>query len=323
MILEELRHRHRIFAVALHADVQRFKPEVGEQRVERRHRDPHVADELHPQLDRERGGLEVLHIDQPVIGRIRLREVRELAVAPVEIPLFDDDSADGHGVAVGVFAGRVGHDVRAEVERAAEIGGRKGVVDDERNPGFVGDAGEPLDIEHDEGRIRERLREDRFRVRADCLADRLRVGVGLDEGEFDSELAEGVGEQRDRSAVEARDGDDVVSGPGDVQYGEHRGGLPRADRNGGDAALERGHLLLECVDGRICEPGVEEPFALEVEEVGDALGVVVFVGRALVERQRARFSVAGPVAGLDRLCFNMPVLIHDAVFPSIADADGF
>lgn len=53
-----------------------------------------------------------------------------------------------------------------------------------------------------------------------ALADRLRVGVGLDEGEFDSELAEGVGEQRDRSAVEARDGDDVVSGPGDVQYGD-------------------------------------------------------------------------------------------------------
>lgn len=98
---------------------------------------------------------------------------------------------------------------------------------------------------------------------------------------------------------------------------------PALTATGGDAALERGHLLLECVDGRICEPGVEEPFGLEVEEVGDALGVVVFVGRALVERQRARLSVAGPVAGLDRLGFNMPVLIHDAVFPSIADADGF
>ncbi|MPN33581.1 hypothetical protein SDC9_181070 [bioreactor metagenome] len=206
----------------------------------------------------------------------------------------------------------MGHDVRAEVERAAEVRRREGVVDDQRQPGFVGDPGEPFDVKHDKRRIRQRFGEDGPGVRTDRLAYRVGIVVRLDEGEFDPEFGKGVGEQGNRPAVQAGHRDDVISRPGDVQDRQHRRGLSGADRDRGYAVFERRHFFLEGVHGRIRQPGVEKSLGFQVEQIGHALGVVVFVSRALVERQGARFSVFRLVAGLDRLGFDAPVFAHDA-----------
>ena len=105
----------------------------------------------------------------------------------------------------------------------------------------------------------------------------------------------------------------MVAADGEVHHRQHGSRLARSDRDGGDAPFQGGHLAFEGIDGRIGEPGVEEAFAFQVEKVRDALGVVILVGRALVERQHARIAVAGFIAALYGLGFDLPVFVHDAV----------
>ena len=93
---------------------------------------------------------------------------------------------------------------------SAETGGREGVVNDERNAGGVGDAGEAFDVEHHQRRIGERLGEDHLGVRPDRGGDGGGVVVGTDETHLNAHLVEGVGQQRNASAVEARHREDVI-----------------------------------------------------------------------------------------------------------------
>ena len=74
----------------------------------------------------------------------------------------------------------------------------------------------------------------------------------------------------------------------DVQHGVRHRRLARRDRDGADAALERGHPLLEHVLGRVHDPRVDVARHLQGEEIGGVLGVVEDVRRRLVDRHRPR-----------------------------------
>ena len=83
---------------------------------------------------------------QAVIPGRRLGEDGEVAVAPVEVARVDDDAADRGAVAADPLRGRVDHDVRAVLDRPAEVAARaERVVDDQRDAVPVRDVREGFD----------------------------------------------------------------------------------------------------------------------------------------------------------------------------------
>ncbi len=55
------------------------------------------------------------------------------------------------------FRRRVQHDVRAVLDGPAQIGRSEGIIDHQRNVGFVRNLGHRLNIEHVHARIADRL----------------------------------------------------------------------------------------------------------------------------------------------------------------------
>jgi len=127
--------------------------------------------------------------DDAVIAGIGLGQHRKFSRGPpVEPAAVDNHAADGDAVAADPFGGGVHDDVGAKLDRAAEIGRRKGVVDQQRNFRAMGDVGDLRDIQHFETGI------------ADGLADH-QTGVGLNGG---AELVQRARLDEARGDAEAR-----------------------------------------------------------------------------------------------------------------------
>jgi len=105
---------------------------------------------------------------------------------------------------------RVQYDVRAVLDRTAQIGRRERVVDQKRHVRLGGDFGHGRDVQHVAARVRDRLSIDRFRVRLERLAEIFRV-VRLDEGHVHAESPEADVELRVRPAVQRRGADHVIA----------------------------------------------------------------------------------------------------------------
>jgi len=83
----------------------------------------------------------------------------------------DEDPADGRPVAREPLGRRLPNQIRAVVERPAEVRRRKGVVDEQRDAVVVGDIRDPPDVGGDQGGVPDRLDVDVSGVLVD--------GVGL------------------------------------------------------------------------------------------------------------------------------------------------
>ena len=185
--------------------------------------------------------------DQAVVARVRGVEVREAlgVLGVVEGAAVDDHAADGGAVPAEVLGRRVHDDVGAQLDRADQVRRGDRVVDDERDADLVRDRGDGLDVEDVGLRVGDGLAEEQLGVRLDGVAPGLRVVRVGDERRRDAELGQRVVQQVVGAAVQARAGDDVVAGLGDVQDREGLGGLARGDQQGADAALERGDAVLD------------------------------------------------------------------------------
>ena len=168
-----------------------------------------------------------------------------------------------------------------------EIGRRKGVVDQQRNPGVVRDLRHRRDVEHFEPGIADGFGDHEPRVRLDRGAEAVEV-ARLDKGRGDAEARQRVREQIDGAAIERGGGDDVVAGveqrgDGQMQRRHAAGGADRAD-----AGFQRGDPLLQHRHRRIGDARVDVSGALQVEQRRGVVGVLEHVGRRLVDRHRAR-----------------------------------
>ena len=101
---------------------------------------------------------------------------------PVEFAAVDDDAADGGSVAADELGGRVDDDVGAPLDGPAESGRGGGVVDDQRQTVFMGDAGERFDIDNVELGIAEGLGVNGLGLFVDCLLNAVEV-IGIDEAD--------------------------------------------------------------------------------------------------------------------------------------------
>ena len=85
----------------------------------------------------------------------------------------------------------------------AQVRGREGVVDEQRQSVLVRDGRDRLDVEHVAAGVADRLREKRLGVVADRGLPCAQV-VGIDPRQLDTQLAQHVLELVDRAAVQGR-----------------------------------------------------------------------------------------------------------------------
>ena len=78
---------------------------------------------------------------------------------PVEVAAVYNGAAYAGAVAVHIFGGRMGNNVRAPLKGTAVDRGGKGVVHNQRHPMGVGHLGKQLNIQHRQSRIGNGLAE--------------------------------------------------------------------------------------------------------------------------------------------------------------------
>ena len=241
----------RIGDVAIHADAEGLDALQQLEGIGRRQTRAEIAQAFGARPHDEGGLAELLVEDDAVIAGIGLGQHRKLARGtPVEPAAVDNDAADRDAVAADPFGRRVHHDVGAELDRPAEIGRRKGVVDQQRDFRFMRDRGDGGDIEHFEAGIADGLADDKTGVGLDRRPEGVEF-ARLDEGGGDTEARQCVRQKIDGAAIERRGGDDMVAGAkqgGDRQM-QRRHAARGADR--ADATLQRGQPLFQHRRGRI------------------------------------------------------------------------
>ena len=182
--------------------------------------------------------------------------------------------------------GRVDHDVRSVFDGAAEVGRRHGVVDDQRDAGFVGDFRHGLDIEHVHARIGDGFAVDGAGFRGDRLAEIFGI-VGLDELDVDSEAAEADIHLGVSAAVKGAGGDQLVARAEQAGDGEELRSLSAGGGEPGHAAFEGGHALLEDIRRGIHDTAVNIAELLQREQVRGVLRVLEGERSRLINRHRA------------------------------------
>ena len=121
VILEELRHFHRVLADAVHAQRQGFQPLQDHEGIERGERRAHVS-ERHDARPRDvRRRAHGFGIDDAVIGNIRFIEPFEacLVFGPGEFSAVDDHAADAGAVSADELGQRMHDDVGTVFKGAA------------------------------------------------------------------------------------------------------------------------------------------------------------------------------------------------------------
>ena len=193
-------------------------------------------------------------------------------------------------------------DIRAPLNGTAVDGRRKGIIDDQRDFMRVSDLREHLDIDNVERGIGDGL-------------DEYRLGIGLEAGcklvsgdrradkiEVDSQITQGLIEQIEGAAVDRGGRDDMVAGLGDIGDTDQGRRLTGSGQHRADAALKRGDLLRDGIEGGIRQTGIEKAVGFEIEELSHRLGGIINKSSALDDRQDAGIAVFRLIAGLYAFC---------------------
>ena len=205
-------HHMGIGDVAVHADAERLDALQQLKRIGRRQARAEVAQAFGARPHDEGGLAELLVEDDAVIAGIGFGQLRKFSRrAPVEAAAIDDDAADRDAVAADPFGRRVHDDIGAKLDRPAEIGRRKRVVDQQRNFGVMRDGGDLRDIQHFEAGIADGLADHQARIGLDRRAECVEIARFYKCG-GDAEARQRMRQQVDGAAIERGGGDDMVAG---------------------------------------------------------------------------------------------------------------
>lgn len=201
---------------------------------------------------------EVLGIYDAVIRFIRLCELRELAVVPIEITAVYNGAAELHRVTVEVLCGGVRDDVYAELERTAVDRRRERIIDDARYAVRVCGVCKHFEVCHDERRVRKRFRKHAAGVLAECGVQLVLGAVRRNECAVNAHFMQGFVEQVECAAVYGVGAHNMTSSVADVQNGHHGGCLAGGRDERAYAALECRKLLFHSVERWITEARIEK-----------------------------------------------------------------
>src|SRR2546429_9840444 len=120
-------------------------------------------------------------------------------------------------VAVQIFRHRMNHDVRAEFDRALQIGTQKCVIDHHREVALAGQLGNRRDIGNAESRVGRRFEVQHFRIWTQRPAHEIRHG-GVHDTEFQAEVHEEVRGKAKYAAVDRSEEHTSESSHGYISY---------------------------------------------------------------------------------------------------------
>ena len=273
--------------MAVHAHAERLDALQQLECVGRRQAGAEIAQAFGACAHDEGGLAELLVEDDAVIAGIGLGQHAGIfRSVPVETAAVDDGAADRDAVAADPFGRRMHDEVGAELDRPAEIGRGKSVVDQQRDLCVMRDLRDGRNIQHFEAGIADGLADHQPRVRLDRGA-KFVERARLDEGRGDAEARQRMRQQIDRAAIERGGGDDMVAGihqrcDRKMQRGHAARGADRAD-----AVFQRRQPLLEHGRGRVGNAGIDVAGALQVEQRCGVVGILKHVGSGLVDRDGA------------------------------------
>ena len=199
---------------------------------------------------------------------------------------------------VHIFGGGVHNDVRAELKGTAEHGRGEGIVHDQRQAVPVGQPGKTRDIQHIHGGIGQGFAEHRPGVGPEGLFQFFVGSCLVHKGHLNAQLFQGDGEEIEGAAVNAGGADQMLAALGQIEHGQHAGGLPRGSAQGPHPAFQCGDLLLHGIHGGVAQARVEKARFGQVKQFGHFGGGGIFKGCALGDGQNARLSVFRTVTGV-------------------------
>ena len=181
---------------------------------------------------------------------------------------------------------RVDDDIRPPLNGFDQIRRGGGIVDDQRDTGFMGDGGHRLEIQHIILRVAQRFREDQLGVWANRRAKILRV-CGVYEGGLDTQIRQCIVQQVVGTAVETGGRDDVIARAGDVQDSQRFRRLPGRRGQRGRASLQGSDALFQHVPCRVHDACVDVAEFLQPEQIGGVFRAFEHIRRGLVDRHGA------------------------------------
>ena len=213
MGVQELGRFLCVLHVAFHAQAERFQSLQEEERIERRDAAANVAQHLDARPGNKCRSAQVGK-DQPMIGVIRLVEIREARISfPFKIAAVHDHAADGGAVPADELGGGMDDDIRAPLERPEKVRCGKRVVDHQRDAEFMSDGSNFFKRKNIDARVAQCLAIDQLGIRPDSAAEILGI-ARIDKGHLDPQPRQGVGELVIGPAIKRGGRDDVVAGAG-------------------------------------------------------------------------------------------------------------
>ena len=312
MVFQILRHLQGVFTVPGHPQMQGFQSDVQQEGVHGRLDGAKIPHELGGRLGDIRLLPEFFRIDDAVIGLVRRAQSRKFVriQAPVKIAGIHDGPAHAHGMAVHIFGGGMGHDIRSPLKGIAVDGRGKGIVHDQRDLVRMGRLRELFNVQDHQRGVGDGLRKHALRILLKGRAERIIIGVRIHDAAGDSHLLHGIDDQVEGTAVNGGGKHHMVSRLTDVEHGVMVGRLSGGSEHGSHAALQLADLLRHAVVGGILQSGVEIAFLLQIEQPAHLLGGLIFKGRALINGKHARLPVLRLPAGLNAYGFLFVWFFH-------------
>ena len=311
MGFEVLRNGLGIGAVLLHPEGQTLQSQIQDEGTLGRLDAAEVTHELGGTLgDEGTADAEALGIGNAVIALVRGAQAGEFirVGSPVKLAAVHNGTADGRGVAVHVFGGGVGHDVRPPLKGTAVDGSGESVVHNQGHTMCMGRPGKLLNVQHRQSRIGNGFSEHGLGVGPESGVQLLLGAVRVHKGGFQAHPLHGHREQVKAAAVDGRAGHNVVAAAGNVEHRQEIGRLTGAGQHGGAASLQGADFRRHCVAGRIGQTGVEIAVRLQVEQLAHVLRSSIFERGALHNGNLAGFAVSGLVPSLNAQSFRTQFL---------------
>ena len=157
----------------------------------------------------------------------------------------------------------------------------------------------PLNIQHGQRRIGQRLAEHTPGIGLKQAVELIVRRIGIKKGDFNSHLLHRFVKQIKGAAVNRAGTEQVPSRWADIEHRDHTSRLPGGGQHGAYAPFQIGNFLLNRFQRGIAQPGIKMPAFLQIKESAHCFSRVVLKGGALINREDARLSILRLPARLD------------------------
>ncbi len=308
MLGQEPGHRKTILTVPLHPHMQALQAQVQNKGVLRTLDGTQIPHKLCRTLcDKSPFFSKFFRVSDAVIALVRRTQTRKLVLVghPVKFSAVHNGASHSRPMAVHIFCGGMGHNIRSPLKRPAVDGGGKSIVHNQRHPVGMGALGKFFNVKHRQGRIGNGLPEHNPGVLPESPIQLLPGGIGTHKSHIHPHSFHGDGDQVVGSPVNGAGGNNVVPAAADVEQGVKIGGLAAAGEHARRSSLQLCDFGCHIIIGGILETGVEIAAGLQVKKFSHVLAGIIFKRGALNNRNLTGLSVSRCIPALYAYAVNL------------------